>query len=389
MAKRTRIIEGTWNCTSCDARDIPARHRKCPTCNNPREESGQESEFDFGEVDASGRLVREGVRDEKAVSSARAGTDWFCEYCQASNRGDTTVCHHCRAERSGASPALAEEDLSPAAPPPPPRKGGVPRWLRYLGVGVLVFVGSCVGLGIWGSLTHDYSGRVASTEWKHTVHRESFQRVSREGWRSDLRAVAARMPVNGQGEEPGLENIRDCVSRQRSTRQVPAGTREVCSNKTRSVACGTEEKCTTKKLGNGYAEESCHDVTKYCKESYRECRDEVQYRTEPVFDTKCTYDTHAWKEVDVRALSGRDDAPRWPELPSGPMDRLRRESSYQVHVEYTDGRTKTQVLEPRSEAEFLAWKQGAPLSLKVSNAGKVEQVTRLDDQGVWSAKDGT
>jgi hypothetical protein len=375
MAKRTRIIEGTWNCTSCDARDIPARFRKCPTCNNPREESGQESEFEFGEVDAtSGRLVRDGVRDEKALSAAEAGADWFCEYCQASNRGDTTVCHHCRAERSSASRALSEQELSPAAPPPV-RKKPASRWLRYLGVGLLVFVGSCMGLAIWGSITHDFTGRVATTEWTHTVHRESFQRVNREGWRDELRGVSPRMPVKGQGEVAGVENIRDCVSRQRTTRQVAVGTREVCSNKTRSVACGTEEKCSTKKLGNGYAQETCHDVTKYCNESYRDCHDETQYRTEPVFALKCTYDTHDWKEVDVRALSGRDDAPRWPELQTGPLDRLRRETQYRVQVEYTDGATKTHVIEPKTEAEFLSWKKGAPLSLKVSNTGKVEQVT--------------
>ena len=42
---------------------------------------------------------------------------------------------------------------------------------------------SCMGLAIWRSITHDFTGRVASTEWTHTVHRESFQRVNREGWR--------------------------------------------------------------------------------------------------------------------------------------------------------------------------------------------------------------
>ncbi|WNG23337.1 hypothetical protein F0U62_04300 [Cystobacter fuscus] len=376
MAKRTRIIEGTWNCTSCDTRDIPARFRKCPTCNNPREESGRESEFDFGEVDAaSGRLKREGTQDEKAVSAAGAGADWFCEYCQASNRGDTTVCHHCRAERSSASRALSEEELRAAAPPPAARKRSLPRWLLYAGVGVFVLFGSCVGLAIWGSITHDYPGRVVSTEWTHTVRRQSFQRVKLEGWRDELRAASARMPVNGQGEVAGVENIRDCVSRQRGTRQVAIGTREVCSNKTRSVACGTEEKCTTKKLGNGYAQETCHDVTKYCDETYRDCHDETQYRTEPVFAQKCAYDTYQWKQVDERKLSGHEDAPRWPELQAGSLDRLEREAKYRVQVEYTDGATKTHVVEPKTEAEFLTWKKGTPLSLKVSNSGKVEQVT--------------
>lgn len=373
MAKRTRIIEGTWNCTSCDKRDILARFRKCPACNNPREESGQESEFDYGEVDAkSRRLKREAVVDEKALSAAQAGTDWFCEYCQASNRGDTTVCHHCKAERSDASSALEEEELLAEPPPPPPRRKGVPRWLLYTGVGVLVCLGSCMGLAVWRSLTHDVSGRVAATAWTHTVHRETFQRVSREGWRDELSTTAPRMPVNGQGEVAGVENLRECASRQRGTRQVADGTQEVCSNKTRSVACGTEEKCTTKKMGNGYAQETCQDVTKYCNESYRDCRTETRYRTEPVFATRCTYDTHDWKEVEVRTLTGRDDAPRWPTLQTGPVDRLRRESTYSVQVAYMDKGSKVYELVPKTEAEFLSWKKDMPVPLKVSNGGKVE-----------------
>ncbi|WNZ60810.1 hypothetical protein QEG98_33495 [Myxococcus sp. MxC21-1] len=53
MARRTRIIEGTGNCTSCDTKSIRARHKRCPLCNNPRELTGQESECDFGGVDAA------------------------------------------------------------------------------------------------------------------------------------------------------------------------------------------------------------------------------------------------------------------------------------------------------------------------------------------------
>ncbi|MFY0583413.1 hypothetical protein ACN28S_62130 [Cystobacter fuscus] len=116
-------------------------------------------------------------------------------------------------------------------------------------------------------------------------------------------------------------------------------------------------------------------MTKYCDETYRDCHDETQYRTEPVFAQKCAYDTYQWKQVDERTLSGREDAPRWPELQAGSLDRLEREAKYRVQVEYTDGATKTHVLEPKTEAEFLSWKRGTPLSLKVSNSGKVEQVT--------------
>ncbi len=376
MAKRTRIIEGTWNCTSCDTRDIPARLRNCPSCNNPREETGKESEFEFGDVDdTSGKSLREGVTDEKALSASGAGADWFCDYCGASNRGDTPICRNCRAERSATSRALAAEPEPSDAPPPPPPpapKGSSRKWL-YVGL-VLLAVFMCF---FWGSRTHDVTGKVVATEWTRTVHRESFQRVSKTGWRDELSTTSPRMPVNGQGEVPGVENIRDCTRRQRGTRQVADGTERVCETKTRKQQCGTEEKCTRQKLGNGYMKEVCEDVPKYCDESYEDCHTQTRYRSEPVYDLSCTYDTYAWKEVDVRQQSGNDSSPRWPELSPGRFDRLRREEKYLVRIQYEDDGVQTHELEPRSEAEFLSWKNGQSVSLQVSNLGSVSDVARV------------
>ncbi|HYO56225.1 hypothetical protein [Archangium sp.] len=373
MAKRTRIIEGTWNCTSCDTRAILARHRSCPHCNNPREETGKESEFDFGEVDAvSGKSLREGVTDAKALSAAAAGADWFCDYCGASNRGDTPICRNCRAKRSATSRALAEEPDEPiGAPHPPPApfaaRGSGRKWL-YVGLGLLACFGTCM---YWGSRTHGVTGQVTTTEWTRTVHRETFQRVTREGWRNELSSTLPRMPVNGMGEVAGVENIRNCFPRQRGTRQVADGTERVCKTKTRQVKCGTTEKCKRKKMGNGYMKEVCEDVPKYCSKRYEDCDTRTRYRSEPVFDLSCTYDTYAWKEVDRRVESGRDSAPRWPELRPGSLDRLLREEKYAVRIDYEDSGAKEHVYEPKSESEFLSWKRGQSVPLQVNNFGSV------------------
>jgi hypothetical protein len=379
MAKRTRIIEGTWSCTSCGAKDIPARHRKCPTCNNPREESGQESEFNYGEVDAArGKSRREGVVDPKALEAAAAGEDWFCEYCQASNRGDQSRCHNCHAERSAASRKLSSGPVEGAPPPrpqAPPRKAssGWGKWvLGALALSCLCFS----GFAWWGSRTHEVGGTVARTEWSRTVYLDTFSRVSRSGWRDELRPTPSRMPVNGAGEVAGVENIRGCASRQRGTRQVADGTERVCRTKTRKVACGTEEKCTRRTLGNGFVEETCEDVTKYCNEDYEECRDETRYRSEPVYVDSCTYDTYEWKPVGSRTASGTNDAPRWPELPGSPsaVDRLRKEEQYTVRIEYQRRGPQAHELRPGSEQEFLAWRPGQSVTLDVSNLGQVKAV---------------
>ncbi|ABF87594.1 hypothetical protein MXAN_6094 [Myxococcus xanthus DK 1622] len=120
MARRTRIIEGTWNCTSCDTKSIRARHKRCPQCNNPRELTGKESEFDFGGVDAtSGKSLREGVTDAAALALAKAGEDWFCAFCGAATRGDTTRCKHCGAERTDDAKAAPRQAFDEPPPPPP------------------------------------------------------------------------------------------------------------------------------------------------------------------------------------------------------------------------------------------------------------------------------
>jgi hypothetical protein len=379
MAKRIRIIEGTWNCSSCGTKGIPARHKKCPHCNNPRELTGKESEFDFGGTDAAtGKSLREGVTDEKALELANAGADWFCAYCGASNRGDQPICKNCRAERTTDAQAL-EEETDPGLPPPP-RATPAKRTLRTVGMVLLggLFFFCCGGtllLGFWASRTHDYTGQVASTEWKRTVYQERFTPVTLEGWRDELRVQPPRMPVNGTGEVAGVQNIRGCVSRQRGTRKVADGTERVCTTKTRKVACGTEEKCSTRDKGNGFKEEICEDVAKYCSESYEDCRNETRYRDEPVYDQKCSYDTYQWKEVDRRELSGQDnEPPRWPELSVGPADRLRREERYTVHIEYEDDGTQRTPFEPKTEQEYLAWKKGQQVSVTVDNMGEVKKV---------------
>jgi hypothetical protein len=376
MAKRTRIIEGTWNCTSCDTKGIPARHKLCPTCNNPRELTGKESEFDFGDVDAkSGKSLREGVTDSETLEVAAAGEDWFCAYCGAANRGDRPRCKQCSAERTDDAKAATSKDLDApvVAPQPvaqPKKRMGAKGWL-VLGV----LFSCCFGSGVfsyWGSRTHEYPGE--GTEWKRAVVQERFTAVAKTGWRDELRTTSPRMPVNGAGEVAGVANVRGCVSRQRGTRRVADGTERVCRTKSRRVACGSEEKCRRRDKGNGFVEEVCEDVTKYCNESYEDCQNETRYRTEPVYAQECTYDTYEWKQVDRRETSGTDDRPRWPELSVSGVDRLRREEHYSVHLRYEDDGTKEHVLEPKSEQEFVAWKKGQDARLTVTNLGKVEQV---------------
>ncbi|NTX38364.1 hypothetical protein HUA74_32520 [Myxococcus sp. CA051A] len=379
MAKRTRIIEGTWNCTSCDAKDILARHKRCPTCNNPRELSGDESDFDFGDVDAqSGKSLREGVTDDKALELAGAGEDWFCAFCGAANRGDQPRCKHCGAERSAdakAAPLQAfdtPERKPPAAPPPETKPRFTKKWL-WLGV----LFSCCFSSGLyamWARTPHDFPGEITGTSWKVAVTQERFTAVQKTGWADELRRSSARMPVNGAGEVAGVDNVRDCVERQRGTRKVADGTERVCRSKTRRVACGTEEKCRRRDKGNGFVEEVCEDITKYCNERYEDCQNETRYRNEPVYARQCAYDTYEWKPVDRREATGQDGNPAWPTLQPGATDRQHRSEEYTVHIRYEDDGVKETVLMPKTERDFLRWKKGQGVVVTVTNSGDLKQV---------------
>ncbi len=375
MTKRIRIIEGTWNCSSCDTKGIPARHKRCPTCNNPRELTDAESEFDFGETDAAtGKSRREGVTDEKALDMARAGADWFCAYCGASNRGDHPRCKQCKAERSQDAQALRERELPGPARPVPAKKGPVSKvvWVLLGGLFLCCF-GSMI-YGVWMTRTQDYAGEIVGTAWRRAVTQERFSPVTKEGWRDELRLQPARMPVNGIGEVAGVQNLRGCVQSRRGSRQVADGTHRVCRTKTRKKACGTEEKCRTRDKGNGFREEVCEDITRYCDESYEDCNEETRYRDEPIYATRCSYDTYQWKDVARQETAGKDgEAPRWPDLAPRPEDRLQREEHYTLRITWKKGEPPVSH-ELQTEQEFLAWKKGQPVSVTVTNGGEVKQL---------------
>jgi len=316
------------------------------------------------------------VTDDKALDAARAGVDWFCAYCGASNRGDQPRCKQCDAERTHDARALAEKDVpGPASRPATAAKPPPSRLVRMFVVGLLVCCLGGVLYGVWRTRTNDYPGQVVGLEWKRAITQERFVPVTKEGWRDELRAQPPRMPVNGAGEVAGVQNIRGCVPARRGSRQVADGTQRVCRTKTRQKACGTEEKCQTRDKGNGFREEVCRDVTRYCDESYEDCQDETRYRSEPIYEPRCSYDTYEWKDVARREASGRDaEPPRWPELSVKGEDRLQREEHYTLQVEYQKGGPRRAPLELQTEREYLAWKKGQAVSVTVTNAGDVKQL---------------
>ncbi len=249
-----------------------------------------------------------------------------------------------------------------------PRKG----WGRRL-----VVVGVVLAAGLfWATRTQDVVG-TPERSWSHTATLQRFVPLSTGGWQTSLTERPPEMPVEGTGGEGGVQNVRACEEKQNGTRRVADGTERVCRDQQRKVQDGTREACVAKDLGNGFTEEACTDEPVYRTETVEKCTDEIRYREEPVLDTWCTYDTWAWKTLDAETLSGTWDAPRWPAVRPGPLDRVQRSHTYavQIHYPHRDG-TETHPVTPKTLAELDSWTEGQTVSLEVNNLGEVVAVAR-------------
>jgi len=91
------IREGRWDCPSCGSTGVYGRHVDCPGCGKPRPAGTR-----FYLTDDAPAIT-----DPARLAEARAGADWVCGHCGASNRALLDACGGC-----GAARAL---DPSPAA----------------------------------------------------------------------------------------------------------------------------------------------------------------------------------------------------------------------------------------------------------------------------------
>jgi hypothetical protein len=384
---RRRIIEGRWRCASCDSRDILGRHKVCPQCGSPREAG--ELAFDFGASAQNGGSDSRSVDDPELLALARAGADWVCAACDAGNRGDLPRCERCGAERGGTERAMSQglaavrrSGFEFGALTAWFRRLGV-------GASALVasLVATCSGMcGIyaWTQRDIEVEATVAQRTWIRIAHLERLTPSDVEGWRDRLPAPAgtpgrSSTLAEGLGELYGCET-RKCwprppdggttgrvlgVSWERNIRtrvmgrsaqsgwdeQVPSssgampsggiGGHEgqvdlVCSRKerepercrevSRQEACGTDERCRVVDQGNGFAEEICEDVTRYCTVSEQKC-------DPAVYDEWCTWTELRWQGGRAVHASGRDTKPSWPSFQAAADEEVSRDERYLLHLQ--------------------------------------------------------
>ena len=316
MATEARY-EMAWDCPRCDTPGLLGlTHRHCPNCGAPQDPTKRYFPKDEDKV---------AVGDHPYV-----GVDKACPHCETPNSAAATFCGNCgsaldeakgvalrsaqeaRSSRDfGADSARAARDDLDAqkkglvAPAKAKAKGGG-RWKILLAgalvLGVAVVV--CAGIGLAVFWKREAALTVVGHEWARAVPIEQYQSVSDSAWRDQVPADARRV---------------SCVQAERSTKKVEDG--QDCRTERVDKGDGSfseREKCTPK------------------------------YRSEPVYDDKCSFVADRWRPSRTERAAGASltDVPRWPDVALactgtriGCERESRREETYTVSFGGEDGQT--------------------------------------------------
>lgn len=233
---------------------------------------------------------------------------------------------------------------------------------------------------IWAFVAFPESGTLTAKTWKREVSVLAWRQQVKQGWR-DEDHLAQRAHKDPPGESAGMENIRDCDRRVRTTRQVPDGSHMVCSSilgvfPVQSRAGGGQG--FSGGGGSGSYSSPSSQPSSYPSSSSQPsaprtptCRSVTDYRTEPVYDDFCTYDTWEWGVIRSRtATHETGKPPYWPEIdaPVPPLEKLTREENYGLVF---GERTMAVAL-----SELDNWTVGQEATLYVSGWYGVEYATR-------------
>lgn len=332
------IREGRWDCQYCGSSRILGRDKLCPGCGRPRPEGTTFYLSDDAPIITDGTLLEQ----------AKAGADWLCEYCGASNAASAEKCQQCDAQRgearqqevkefkAGAVPQAGDQarDLPPmaaslAAGPSSSVPAAPPAWRKAwpLLLGVVALLCVCSFLFFQ---TSESRATVTGLSWEREIEVEALEWVEEEDW---------SLP-----SEAELISEEEAIYR---TEQEKVGER--------TYVCGQRD------LGNGFFE----DVE--CTEPIYE--DKAEYRT------RYTYRIRKWQVTRTEEAGGQDQSPRWPALSLGRNEREgERNERYEVHFETEEGQRHTVSV---AESRWRDFAVGQRYLLEINGLGQAEVVRQL------------
>ncbi len=278
--------EMLWDCPRCDTKGLLGlSHRHCPNCG--------------GAQDPTKRYFPPDDQKVAVEDHPFHGRDLACPACESPNARIASHCVNCGGPLEGAAAVVVVADAAvPAvlglvstpgasvAPTIPAPTASAPTasaasaaaparrrrwWPILLGVVVVLGLATVVCAGVIGF--EFFGGKPATLAtvgrtWERTVVVETYQTVRDSAWRGGVPAGAR-----------GLS----CQREQRSTNKVADG-----------------QDCRTKRSDHG---DGTYSETQECT---------TRYRSEPVYDEKCTYQVDRWQVVRTERTAGTSEAPTWP-----------------------------------------------------------------------------
>ncbi len=346
------ILEGRWDCSSCDTKGVLGRHKSCPKCGHPRDES----EDVYLPPDATA------VTDPSLLDVANAGVDWHCEHCGSDNRGDRVLCKSCGAQR-GTSPKRSTEVLTAPRPPavrrrlaqPPARAKKKPPnvgWLRLGSIAVVLILALAAMLR-----THTEPLTIVSAPWQRTIDVEVYKTVRESDW---------SVPAGGRerhSEQRVHHHDRVLVRYETRTRTVRVQT----GNRTERYSKGVRNK------GNGFYEEEFGERQVPIYGSRTETYQEPIYRDEPRYRTWYDYDIERWVRARTERSGGSSPPAAWPSVTLGEREREgRRNAVYKVVL---TSRKRKRIERTLPEADWQRYPVGGTATGTFNNFGVL---TRLE-----------
>lgn len=302
-----------WDCGHCGTKKLlGVTHRHCPNCGSAQDENKRYFPAPGEEVELHDHIYY--------------GVDWDCPYCSTPNSKNSNNCCNCGGPKAGSvdvdlvgQPKVAKQDKvkntsdeitqqrntyshqpEPVSVKKKKDKADSNQVMMIIAGVIFAFL---IGFLIYGyNKVTPYSLTVNAKTWSRSIDIEEYRSISDTDWCSS-------MPYDAYN----VSRYRDI----RSHRQVADG--QTCSTQRRDRGDGS------------YSSE-------------RVCQ--TKYRSEPVYDDKCSYRINRWRFSNSLMASGDGNSqPHYPDVSqysSNPPNILgnkrtgSRSERYTVHFTYED-----------------------------------------------------
>lgn len=329
------ILEGRWDCSSCGKVGNMGHDVHCSGCGKPR-----------GKVQFYLPENAQELLDAEKLAEAKAGPDWICAYCEASNRSTGAHCTGCGAAREEGKARQEgggdETELSAAqieaknraaanvAPPPKSKKLGAVVAVVAL---LLMSCGGCSTLAFW-SRAGGASGFGGPTFRFGSPSTGAWVTVTEKTATRSIAVEAQRMVQDASwcSSMPG-----DAHELRRHSKQD--GTRCEWKDPARTLVplAAVGGFYGTKNLNNGYFESSPSSGSSggsSGSSSSSKCRNI------PVYRDWCDWEAVRWTKVRVPSNTSADSVPAWPSVSLAPGEREgARTEEFLFDAQTSDGET--------------------------------------------------